>query len=305
MKKRTNLLALVLSITAITFTLLGCSSDTGQKKSIAAPGSAPEAGGGAESSGTGTDQTSADESINEQVLVDQDGIKITATEYVTDSIWGDGIKLLVENNSDKDYTIGCDALIVNDYMITDLFSADVAAGKKSNEVMYLSSAELKAAGIDTVGQIEMYFHAYDSNWDNLFKNVYSKLETSEFANMDTTPNDEGQELYNANGVRIVGKTVDENSFWGTAILLYIENTSGQNVGINVDNMSINGYMMTPLFSTTVYDGKKSIDDITIMSSDLGANGITSVDQVELKFHIYNAESYDTIADSDAITFTAQ
>lgn len=253
MKKRTNLLALVLSITAITFTLLGCSSDTGPKKSIAAPGSATEAGGGAESSGT--NGAGADESINEQVLVDQDGIKITATEYVTDSIWGDGIKLLVENNSAKDYTIGCDALIVNDYMITDLFSADVAAGKKSNEVMYLSSTELKAAGIDTVGQIEMYFHAYDSNWDNLFKNVYSKLETSEFANMDTTPNDEGQELYNANGVRIVGKTVDENSFWGTAILLYIENTSGQNVGINVDNMSINGYMMTPLFSTTVYDGK--------------------------------------------------
>lgn len=308
MKKRTNLLALVLSITAITFTLLGCSSDTGQKKSIAVPGSATETGGGAGSSGTngaGADQASADESINEQVLVDQDGIKITATEYVTDSIWGDGIKLQVENNSAKDYTIGCDALIVNDYMITDLFSADVAAGKKSNEVMYLSSTELKAAGIDTVGQIEMYFHAYDSNWDNLFKNVYSKLETSEFANMDTTPNDEGQELYNANGVRIVGKTVDENSFWGTAILLYIENTSGQNVGINVDNMSINGYMMTPLFSTTVYDGKKSIDDITIMSSDLEANGITSVDQVELKFHIYNAESYDTIADSDAITFTAQ
>ncbi len=303
MKKRTNLLALVLSITAITFTLFGCSPDTGQKKSIAAPGSATETGGGAESSGT--NGGGADESINEQVLVDQDGIKITATEYVTDSIWGDGIKLLVENNSDRDYTIGCDALIVNDYMITDLFSADVAAGKKSNEVMYLSSTELKAAGIDTVGQIEMYFHAYDSNWDNLFKNVYSKLETSEFANMDTTPNDEGQELYNANGVRIVGKTVDENSFWGTAILLYIENTSGQNVGINVDNMSINGYMMTPLFSTTVYDGKKSIDDITIMSSDLEANGITSVDQVELKFHIYNAESYDTIADSDAITFTAQ
>lgn len=207
MKKRTNLLALVLSFTAITFTLFGCSSDTGQKKSIVAPGSATETGGG------GADQASADESINEQVLVDQDGIKITATEYVTDSIWGDGIKLLVENNSAKDYTIGCDALIVNDYMITDLFSADVAAGKKSNEVMYLSSAELKAAGIDTVGQIEMYFHAYDSNWDNLFKNVYSKLETSEFANMDTTPNDEGQELYNANGVRIVGKTVDENSFW--------------------------------------------------------------------------------------------
>lgn len=48
MKKRTNLLALVLSITAITFTLLGCSSDTGQKKSIAVPGSTTETGGDAE-----------------------------------------------------------------------------------------------------------------------------------------------------------------------------------------------------------------------------------------------------------------
>lgn len=53
---------------------------------------------------SGTNGAGADESINEQVLVDQDGIKITATEYVTDSIWGDGIKLLVENNSAKDYT---------------------------------------------------------------------------------------------------------------------------------------------------------------------------------------------------------
>lgn len=122
---------------------MGCSSDTGQKKSIAAPGSAPEAGGGAESSGTGTDQTSADENINEQVLVDQDGIKITATEYVTDSIWGDGIKLLVENNSAKDYTIGCDALIVNDYMITDLFSADVAAGKSRMRLCIYHQQSLK------------------------------------------------------------------------------------------------------------------------------------------------------------------
>lgn len=75
--------------------------------------------------------------------------------------------------------------------------------------------------------------------------------------MDTTPNDSGTELYNENGIRIVGKTVDENSFWGTAVLLYCENTSGTDVGISVDDMSINGFMMTPFFSTTVYDEKRS------------------------------------------------
>ena len=70
-------------------------------------------------------------------------------------------------------------------------------------------------------------------------------------------------------------------------------------------MSINGFMMSPFFSTTIYNGKKSIDDITIFSQDLEDNGIESIDQVELKFHIYNADSYSTIADSDPITFTAE
>ena len=309
MKKRTKLLALVLSVVTMSSMLFGCGSSAAPQKNIVEGEGTTETGESqteaTAGSSTDAEQTSSDVSIEEQVLLDQDGIKITATEYVTDSIMGDGIKLLVENNSDTDYTIGCDELIVNDYMIADLFSVDVAAGKKSNEMMYLSSSELKAAGIDTVGKVEMYFHAYDANWDDLFQNVYSEIETSEFANMDTTPNDEGTELYNENGIRIVGKTVDENSFWGTAILLYIENTSGKNVGISVDNMSINGFMMTPYFSTTVYDGKKAIDDITIMSSDLEENGIESIEEVELKFHIYDEDSYDTIADSDAITFSAK
>ena len=250
-------------------------------------------------------KSKSDTTIEEQVLLDQGGIKITAKEYINDGSLGDGIKLLVENHTDRDYSIGCDALIVNDYMISDLFYSDIAAGKSSNETMDLYSSQLEAAGIDTVGKIEMYFHAYDSDYNYLFQNAYSEIHTSEFENMDTTPNDAGNELYNANGIRIVGKTVDENSFWGTAILLYCENNSGQNVGISVDDMSINGFMMSPFFSTTVYNGKKSIDDITIFSQDLEDNGIDSIDQVELKFHIYNADSYSTIADSDPITFTAE
>lgn len=244
--------------------------------------------------------------IEEQVLLEQNDIVITATEYVSDKIWGDGIKLLLENNSDRTVTVGCKALIVNDYMIADLFVSQIAAGKKANEVMYLSSSELKAAGIDSVGQVEIYFHVYDSeSFENIFDSDCVTIQTSEFATMDTTPDDLGTELYNENGVRIVGKTVDENSFWGTAILLYCENTSGKNVGISVEEMSINGFMMNPLFSTTVYDQKKSLDEITVFSSDLENNGIEKMEEVELKFHIYDADSYSTIADSNPVTFTAQ
>lgn len=252
------------------------------------------------------DGTKADVTIEEQKLVDQNGIVITAKEYVTDSIWGDEIKLLIENNTDKTITVGCTALIVNNYMISDLFASEVAAGKKANEVMYLLSDELEAAGIDNVGQVEIYFHVFESSTlDNIFDSDCVTIKTSEFDNMDTKPNDGGTELYNEKGIRIVGKAVDENSFWGKAILLYCENTSGKNVGISVEEMSINGLMMTPMFSMNVYNGKMAIDDITILSSELEKNGITEIDKVELKFHIYDVDTYDTIIDSDTITFSAK
>lgn len=296
MSKKLTALAVTLCLSLFAVMAMGsgeASSDDSKKDLVSS------------SAGSTANQAKVDVQIEEQVIVDQDGIKITATEYTTDSIWGDGIKLLIENNTAKDYTVGCDALIVNDYMITDLFVSQIAAGKKANETMYLSSSGLKAAGIDNVGKIEMYFHAYDSDWKDLFRKVYSEIHTSAYANMDTSPNDAGMELYNENGIRIVGKAVDENSFWGTAVLLYCENTSGKNVGISVDDMSINGFMMSPFFSTTVYNGKKVIDEITIFSSDLKSNGISEIEEVELKFHIYDNDSYDTIADSNAIVFSAE
>ena len=291
MKKKSKILVTMLCLSLFAIMALGSgSSDSDDTKEIVATSNEPK--------------TSV--TIEEQELINQDGIVITAKEYVTDNIWGDGIKLVLENNTDKTVTVGCNALIVNNYMITDLFVAEVAPGKKSNEVMYLSNTELKAAGIDTVGQVEIYFHVYDSaSYDNIFDSGCVTIKTSEFANMDTTPEDMGTELYNENGIRIVGKAVDENSFWGTAILLYCENTSGKNVGISVEEMSINGFMMSPLFSTIIYDQKMSLDEITVLSTELETNGIDEIEEVELKFHIYDVDSYNTIADSEPIKFTAK
>lgn len=241
--------------------------------------------------------------IEEQILLEQDSVKITALEAVKDSIWGEGIKLLIENDSDKNIGIGCNALIVNDYMISDLFSTSVAAGKKANEIMYISSSQLEAAGISNIGQIEIYFHIYDSdNWDTLFDSEAVVIKTDTYENMDKAVEIEGQELYAQDGIRIVGQYVDDSSFWGMAVLIYIENSSGKRIGINCDNMSVNGYMVTPLFSSTIYDGKKAFDDITLLASELEENGITSVEDIEVNFHIYDAETYGTITDTGAISF---
>ena len=244
--------------------------------------------------------------INEMVLLEQDGIKITAKEYVNDVIWGDGIKVLIENSGDKNLGVSCNALIVNNYMITDLFSSTVAAGKKANEIIYLSSSELKAAGIEKVGQVELSFHVYDSDsYESVFDTELISIQTSYYNEMDIVPEDAGTELLDQNGVRIVGKVVDENSFWGTAVLLYLENNSGKNVIVSCDNMSVNGFMVTPYLYSSVYDGKMAIDEMTIMSSDLEENGIATIENIELSFHIIDADSFQTIFDSEPITFSTK
>lgn len=283
----------------------GSSTDTETKEIVTDSDTEADAQEVAASSSETTAGNATDITIEEQVLFEKDGLKVTATEYVVDSFWGDGIKLLIENNGASDIGIGCTALIVNDYMISDLFSTTVAAGKKANETLYLSNSGLQAAGIENVGKVEVYFHTFDSDSYMTISDIGCvTIQTSEFDSMDSTPNDEGQELYNENGIRIVGKYVDENSFWGAAVLLYIENNSGKNHIIQCDDMSINGFMITPYFSSTVYDGKKAIDEITLMSSDLEENGITSIEDIELKFNIMDEDFMNNV-ETDAISFSAK
>ncbi|WOO38691.1 hypothetical protein R2R35_09355 [Anaerocolumna sp. AGMB13020] len=309
MKKKRKWTAILLCLGLFASMATGCgSSEPSETKNVVASEKPEVSGDETTNDATEEAKDSSNEAvtIEKQVLVNQDDIVITASEYTTDAIWGDGIKLLIENNSDKNVTVSTNALIVNNYMISDIFVAEVAAGKKSNETMYLSSTTLEAAGIDSVGQVEIYFHVYDSaSYEDIINTDVVTIQTSKYANMDTTSNDAGTELYNEGGIRIVGKTVDENSIWGTAILLYMENTSGTNVGIQCTNMSINGFMMTPYFSCNVYDGKKSINEITIMSNELEENGIESIDEVELQFNIFDVNTFETIADSDPITFSAK
>lgn len=313
--RRIKVIGLVATLLVFGMMSLGSgSSSASEKKEIVADSSSTatdDAADTQEAAASNEEETadSADSSeavtIEEQVLFEQDGLKVTATEYVVDSIWGDGIKLLIENDGASDIGLGCNALIVNDYMITDLFSATVAAGKKDYETLNLSSSGLKAAGIDNVGKIEIYFHTFDPDTYMTIADMDCvTIQTSAFDSMDSTPNDAGQELYNADGIRIVGKYVDENSFWGAAVLLYIENNSGENRIIQCDDMSINGFMVTPYFSSTVYDGKKAIDEITLMSSELEENNITSVDEIELKFKIID-ENYASRAETDTISFSAK
>jgi len=241
-----------------------------------------------------------------QVLVDKDGVKITTQGFEKDSMWGAGIKVLVENGSKKNINVMIKTLVVNGYNITNIFSSSVAAGKKSNETIYLGETDLQAANIETVADVVVRFTVSDGDsYQTLFDTGDVEIKTSAYGTVTQPAVDDGKELYNGKSIRIVGKYVDENSFWGAGVLVYIQNDSGKDVLVQCDDMSVNGFMVTPFFSCQVNKGCKALSTITILSSDLEANGIESVDDIELKFNIIDPESFQTISDTGTIKFSTK
>lgn len=312
MKKTLKILALAISLMAVSATVIGCVSENEEKREIVSQDDKDDSQSSAndkksdDKNDDSSKKSNEKTTIEETVLLERDGIKITAKEYITDSFWGDGIKLLIENTSDKNLTVSCDALMVNDYMVADLlFSGNVAAGKKTNETLYLSSTELKNAGIDNVGKVEIDFYAYDDNYSRVFENEIVKLETNKIDSIDVNSNVDGVELYNANDIKIVGQYVKDNTFWGTSVVVYVENNTEKEITVTCDNLSVNGFMVSEYFYSNVYPGKKAVDSITLFDSDLEENDIDSVEDIELSFKILNSKNYNIIDETEPIGFSVK
>lgn len=241
--------------------------------------------------------------IEEAVILDEAGIKITAKSIDTNSFLGPELKLLIENNSDINVTVQVNNLSINGYMIMPLISADVASGKKANDSISFTQSELDACGIETIADIAFNFHIFDSDsWDTYLDSDMIQIKTSAAEGFVYTYDDSGEVAYDANDIKIVIKGLDKNdSIIGPGIIVYIHNNSDQNITVQTNNVSINGFMVDGLFSSDITAGKHCISSITFLSSQLEENEITDIQTAELCFTISNADNWKTIAESDTIT----
>lgn len=239
--------------------------------------------------------------ISETVLVDEAGVKITAKSLNLDNLFGPELNLLIENNSGKDLTFQCRDVSVNGYMVSNMMSVDVLNGKKANDSVTFMTSDLEKCGITAIADIQLSFYAFDSDWEDYLETEMIQLKTSIADTYEYTFDDSGEVAYNADGIKIVVKGLKEDSIFGPSIVVFIENTGDKNVTVQTRDASINGFMVDPMFSTDVIAGKRAIDEITFLKSELEENEITKIESAELSFHIFDSESWDTIVDTDTVT----
>lgn len=243
--------------------------------------------------------------IQEQVIYDENDIKITAKALEYDDWFGPSITVLVENNSQHNITVQTRNSSVNGLMIETLFSCDVAAGKKANDSITFYDSDLEMSGITTIKDIEFSLYIFDSDdWDDIAESDIIVLTTSADESFVQEYNAEGFVAYEDESYKIVVQKLDsEDSFWGSDIYVYIENNGDKNITVQTRDVSINGFMLDPMFSCDIMAGKKAYDTISFFESDLEDNGITDITEMEVKFNIFNSDTWNDIYETDAITIS--
>lgn len=106
-------------------------------------------------------------------------------------------------------------------------------------------------------------------------------------------------LLDQNNLKITFTGIGEDLL-GPQVKLLIENNSDQNYTVQTQGVSVNGFMMEPLFSEDVAPGKKSNCSIDFLADEFSENGITEITNIELTFHVCDSETFQTIFDSSAI-----
>lgn len=120
-----------------------------------------------ETSAAGSYEQSVDDSGT--VFYDADGVKIIGKGLSTDdSIFGPGLIVFIENDSDRNITVQVRDTSVNGFMIDTSMSQDVMAGKKAYTAATFFDSSLEENGIEEITQVETSFHIFDmDSWDTI------------------------------------------------------------------------------------------------------------------------------------------
>ena len=243
--------------------------------------------------GIGTVENVGD--ITESIVVDDAGIKATFLR-----MYSDGGQLVIEMKIDNSSTRDISAIMVhssiNDYMVESLGSIEVGAGESATGEFVLSGYDIDVYDIDTVASVEFKLDVFDTNdyTDVLFTNPIV-LKTSNYDGYEFNFNDEGTEIYNDNGFRVVAKkATDGSEYLDSTLVVYLENDTDTDMAILIDDCYINGIEVSGWSVSELAAGKSIIDEIRSICLD------ESVDKSELD-HIERMRLSITVCDASTYT----
>ena len=281
MKKLSSLLLIVL----IVLTLASCDSPKSNQESPTTEDNSTETSGEFlkpfDTSGT----------ISPTVLVDQDGVKITANsiDYADYDL---KVEITIDNNSDMDIYVGSNNMgsawnQINGTMVYDgWIYEEIKAGESVDATMNFRYRTLEIYGINEIADMVLSFDVNDlENYETLFV-ADGKLETSLKGSHDydtnyyqgaiinpnimakneyTVENFDDSEIFNVSGVKVSSVAAVKNSSDETALFLEFNNDSPDDYVARILNLKLNDALLYEYYwdSLNLSANSKAILDVDL------------------------------------------
>lgn len=229
--------------------------------------------------------------FDEQIIYEGHGVVMKLIGSKTTSN-GTELNIYIENNSNLNLGFNAHSYGVNGIMtrnnIYDM-DTDVAAGKKANATLTIENSTLRELGVNCIKYIDILFWAYDN--DKIFKlfatNVI-KIKSDKYDEKNSWIS--GKEIYNSKGIRVDYLAIDDEE-----IKYVVTNTSGKNIDITFEGISINDYTISDtdydLFDEQILNNNQMIFEIEVDEEFLKKNNINKINKVDFYLKYTQNDDY--------------
>lgn len=240
--------------------------------------------------------------ISEMVVFDNGDFKLTAKEIDFTDDYDVKVKFLAENNTDKNVSILGQYFSINGITMYCSFYIEVAAGKKANEFLEIDRDDLAYVGIKDIATIKAQdCYIYDKDISKKIIDFKFDLVTSIADGYQQEIDRSGQTVYDQNGIIVKYRGIVPGSFGDEELEFYVENISDANIGVYVDNVSVNGFMIYGNMVAYAFPGCVTYATLDFSSSDLEKNDIEAIEEVSLNLYGYDQDASKKIWTSEEFT----
>lgn len=252
-----------------------------------------------------TEEPSAQPTLEETVLLDEGGIKVTATGLTDYGLGGaPDLKLHVENNTDGDIMIQTsEYAAVNGCMVRGIASIQASAGDSADDTVMFLDDEFEAAGIETVSDIKLAVRAIDADWNEICASDFVTVKTSAYGTVET-PAVDGDVLYDEGGVKVILLGTEEEEdfdfYFPTYVKLYIENNSEQDITVKTLDFKANGAVTQCSLNAELLAGTRQFTELRLDADSCTQNGITELKGLSFYFSVCDLTTWNEITKSDTV-----
>ncbi len=248
-----------------------------------------------------TEPTDKLQLLPEQVIYDSEGIRITVRGLEENTMAGTRIRILVENGTEHNIAFSGDLFVVNGVTVPGYLYTEVAAGMKSNDAIELYSDTLEAAGIVEIGTLQgADARIVDTDTYENLDAVPFTLETAYAQGLKYQPDESGVELFRAEDITVIAQVISEE-FYGRTARLLVKNDSDDDIIVEAENISVNGYTVDAWLYDVVCEDTVRYCQLDLFETGLAENGIDRIETITFRLNILDAEDYETVARSELLT----